>query len=535
MAGSLTRNPAYTSGLRSIWGGGVPNVHRFLAVLAFTVVSHGAVGQVSMSIQTNKPEVPVIRLPFSADQKVSTVRHLADGALLKSEVQGHVYRSAAGIERYDGVMPATPDHPDPTTMVYIIDRTKHSAVLLNLRSKTATVEHLPADATVIVKFLPLQQPRGQGQLVKPGDLVTKDLGKRTQGLITLVGKRVTGTIAAGSVGNDQPLSVITEVWVYPELKLEVNEIEHNPFSGERTFELSNIRGEEPDPALFEIPQSYAVKERAALPSSLPDLKPSPEQTEKQIPIALSSTDPSFKNSVAYALANENSHLTDAQTLAVDAVKSVEQETAAVALKGNKDDDYKQSVILTSYWDTLGWVYYRQGNQEKAEAYILAAWKLKPNPEYALHLGSIYEAQLRPKDAVTIYRMALSAKNSPIWQDDFQTRLDKLGEAHAEPIPMEVTTSLPSSVLPIAAGATETVVEILIAAAGPVVVAYPNGEPAHAESLTHAIQDADARFLPDNGPETILRRARITCAAEQASHCVLHFLTPGVTRPSMPPP
>src|SRR5271154_396929 len=191
-AGS-TRVGLYFSDL-DIWRFSVPNVHRFLAVLAFAVVSHVALGQVSMSIQMNKPEEPVIGLPFIADQRVSTVQHLANGMPLKSEIKGHVYRSAAGIERYDGVIASTPDRPDPVTLAYIIDRAKHSVVLLNLKLKTATVEHLPANATVSVKFLPLQQSRTQGQFIKPGDLVTTDLGKRTQGMMTLVGRRVSGTI-----------------------------------------------------------------------------------------------------------------------------------------------------------------------------------------------------------------------------------------------------------------------------------------------------------------------------------------------------
>lgn len=508
----------------------MPNVCRFLAVLAFSLafseVSHVALGQASMSIQTNKPEEPVVGLPFSADQSVSVVQHLANGMPLKSEIKGHVYRSAGGVERYDGVMRSIPEGSDPVTLAYIVDRAKHSVVLLNLKLKTATVEQLPANSTVSVKFLPLQQSRTQGQSVKPGDLVTTDLGKRTQGMMTLVGKRVSGTIAAGSVGNELPLIVRTDVWFDPQLKLKVNEVEQNPFSGERTFELSNIRGEEPDPALFEIPEGYTVKERPSMLSTRPSLTPTPEQREKQIPSALSSTDPSFKNSVAYALANNNSHLADAQILAEDAVGLVERKNSDTALNGNKDEDYKQSVTLSGYWDTLAWVYYRQGKQEKAEAYLLAAWKLNPNPEFALHLGSIYEAQSRPKDAVAIYRMALSGKNSPIWQDDFQTRLAKLGDAQAEKIPMEVTTSLPSFAPRPGPGDSEPLVEIIIATAALPAVTYLNGEPTYGASLTHAIQSAVAGFLPDGGPETILRRARVSCAAGRDSNCALHFLTPG---------
>jgi len=502
------------------------NVRRFLAGLSLAFVSHVVLGQASMSIQMNKPEAPVIGLPFSADQSVSMVQHLANGMELKSEIKGHVYRSAAGIERYDGVMPPTPDRPDPDTLAYIIDRAKRSVVLLNLKLKTATVEQLPENATVSVTFLPLQRSRTGGQFIKPGDLVNLDLGKRTQGMMTLVGKRVSGTIKTGSIGNDQPLVESTEVWFDPELKVKVNEVEQNPFSGERTFELSNIRGEEPDPALFAIPEGYTVKEKAAMPITLPPHPRTPEQSEQQIPSALSSTDPSFKNSVAYALANSNSHLTEAQTLAEDAVRLMEQQTAAIALKGNQDEDYQQSVILTSYWDTLGWVYYREGKQKRAEVYLLAAWKLKPNPEYALHLGSIYEAQHRPEDAAAIYRMALSGKNSPIWQDDFQTRLAKLGEANAEQVPMEVTTTLPSSLARLGPRDSEPLVEILITAAATPAVTYLNGEPTDGTSLTHAIQSAVAGFLPDGGPETILRRARVSCTTGQGSYCALHFLTPG---------
>jgi hypothetical protein len=203
------------------------------------------------------------------------VQHLADGTPLKSEIKGHVYRSAAGIIRYDGVMPATPDRPDPVTLVYIIDRAKHTAVLLNTKLKTASVEHIPADATVLIKYLPLQQSRTQNPFIKPGNSVTTDLGKRTQGMMTLVGKRFTGTIAAGRLGNDQPLSLTTDVWIDPQLKLKVDEVEQNPLSGERTFELSNIRGDEPDPALFEIPEGYTVKDRLPMPGTLPSFTPPP--------------------------------------------------------------------------------------------------------------------------------------------------------------------------------------------------------------------------------------------------------------------
>ena len=505
------------------------NIGPSLALLALLTTGH-AIGQLSTTIQMNKPEKPVVGLPFSADQSVRIVQHLANGMPLTHEIKGHIYRSADGLERYDGTIPSTdPAHPDPTTMIYILDRVKRTGVLLNSRLKTATVETLPTTATVSVSFLALQQPRVQNQLIRPENLVTTDLGKRTLDMMPLVGKRVTGTIPAGKIGNDQPLPVTTDVWFAPQLKLLVNEVEKNPLSGERTFELTNIRAEEPDPTLFDIPEAYTVKNRGPMPSVLPQmLKESaapgaPEKRTQQIEDALNDPDSRIKNSVAYALANNNDHLADAQTLAQQAVQIREQQTADIVAAGDTAKTFDQMSVLSSFWDTLGWVYYREGQQEKAEAYTRAAMELKPNPEYCSHLGRIYEAQLRPKDAATIYRMALSAKNSPAAQDFFQTRLARLGNTTPEPLPMEVTTLLPSLDLPLLPGDEEPLVDILLTHDSPPAVTFLRGNSELREPLTQAIQSALAKDLPDSGPEEILRRARISCTSGEAPACELHFL------------
>jgi hypothetical protein len=248
----------------------VRNVGQAFAVLAFAVVSYAAVGQASLTIQMNKPQTPVIGLPFSADLSVHMVQHLANGVALKFEVKGHVYRSAGGMERYDGTTVSTdPANPESNTLVYILDKVKHTAIFYNSKTMKATVQQLQDTSTVTVRFLPLQETRIQNRIIKPENVITTDLGKRTEGAMTLVGKRVTGTIPAGKVGNDQPLSVTGDVWVDPQLKLMVEEVEQDPLAGERTLALSNIHGEEPDPKLFEIPAGYTVHEMSAMPSGMP--------------------------------------------------------------------------------------------------------------------------------------------------------------------------------------------------------------------------------------------------------------------------
>jgi hypothetical protein len=41
--------------------------------------------------------------------------------------------------------------------------------------------------------------------------------------------------------------------------------------------------------------------------------------------------------------------------------------------------------LIAYWDTLGWVYFSEGNLDKAEKYVSAAWGLGHHGEVGDHL------------------------------------------------------------------------------------------------------------------------------------------------------
>jgi hypothetical protein len=217
-----------------------------------------------------KPEKPVTGFPYSADQTIRVEQVLANGTTLHHEIKGHIYRTSDGVERYDGVIPSTnPASPDPTTMVYIIDRTKHTSVLLNSKLKTATLDHQPADSTVTVNFLPLQQPQAGNRLPKLENSVTTDLGQRMQDGLNLIGKRLTGEIPAGKIGNDKPLPVTNEVWVAGELKIVVTQIEQNPITGQRTFELTNIIRTEPDPTLFQTPDGYTQKDAPPRPTPPP--------------------------------------------------------------------------------------------------------------------------------------------------------------------------------------------------------------------------------------------------------------------------
>jgi hypothetical protein len=75
------------------------------------------------------------------------------------------------------------------------------------------------------------------------------------------GTRTTRVIPAGREGNDQPITVVHENWISPELRITVMSINDDPRTGTSTMELTDIERGEPDAGLFQVPEGYTVKDR----------------------------------------------------------------------------------------------------------------------------------------------------------------------------------------------------------------------------------------------------------------------------------
>jgi len=73
------------------------------------------------------------------------------------------------------------------------------------------------------------------------------------------GRRTTTTWPEGSrLGNDRPVSVVTESWRSPELQTVLLRKTIDPRSGEHTERMTNLTRTEPDPALFQPPPDYSI-------------------------------------------------------------------------------------------------------------------------------------------------------------------------------------------------------------------------------------------------------------------------------------
>jgi len=93
-----------------------------------------------------------------------------------------------------------------------------------------------------------------------GNVNREDLGTQVVEGVVATGTRNTTTIPAGTIGNEQPILIVSEQWFSPELKVLVMTKHNDPRTGETTYRLTNIVQTEPARSLFEVPVDYTVKE-----------------------------------------------------------------------------------------------------------------------------------------------------------------------------------------------------------------------------------------------------------------------------------
>jgi hypothetical protein len=93
-------------------------------------------------------------------------------------------------------------------------------------------------------------------LVPAGKGETKSLGTRDFNGVKADGTQTTHTIAAGAIGNERPIHIVSERWFSPELQLVVYARTSDPRAGETIYRLENLQRGEPPAELFKVPDDY---------------------------------------------------------------------------------------------------------------------------------------------------------------------------------------------------------------------------------------------------------------------------------------
>ena len=120
-------------------------------------------------------------------------------------------------------------------------------------------------------------------------------------------------------------------------------------------------------------------------------------------------DPMSLNNAAYALADNRLNLDMARQYGEKALQILEEQA-----QGSESSDtvgLRTTFYLSMLWDTLGWVYFQQGDVKRAEPFVNAAWLLGEDRLVAEHLGEIYEKEGNKQQAAHAYEFALAA--SPV--------------------------------------------------------------------------------------------------------------------------
>lgn len=227
--------------------------------------------------------------PYSAEAVTESVQTLADGNRIVRKSSAKVYRDNDGRTRREQTLNAVGPFAtagDVPQLVFINDPVGGVNYSLDQRSRTARKmsprmwrggRRGPQSITAVEAPLPppagpnMERRRvmihkegpdvhfaaGAKSFSKP---VEEQLGKQNVEGVEAEGTRTTVTIAAGEIGNERPIEIVSERWYSPELQTVVMSKHSDPLVGETTYRLTNINRAEPGRALFEVPADYKIQE-----------------------------------------------------------------------------------------------------------------------------------------------------------------------------------------------------------------------------------------------------------------------------------
>ena len=240
--------------------------------------------------------------PYSAQAVTEMIQTLADGNRIVRRSNASVYRDSEGRTRREQSINhvgsfAASGEPQQTIFIndpvaevnYILDTKNRTARKMDLnmtgfsmarkkiaeakaRTEEKTTDAQHAEHSVQIARggtfemrVPGPGGIGFGPAMERTALESKNakkesLGKQNIEGVEAEGTRFTITIAAGEIGNEAPINIVTETWYSSELQTVVMSRHSDPRMGENTYRLTNINRSEPPHSLFELPSDYTVKE-----------------------------------------------------------------------------------------------------------------------------------------------------------------------------------------------------------------------------------------------------------------------------------
>jgi hypothetical protein len=250
--------------------------------------------------------------PYSAEATTEFAQTLGDGSKIFRKETVRIYRDGEGRTRreqldYFGAVKFVSIYDPVSQVSYLLDPSTRTAlksavrVVLPARVAAEHEEKVKAEMRARIEVAAQVGAAGRVALVAPadvpaqvaaegvrkrqvemvaaaggrgvlqpainGEMKEESLGQKViDGVTTADGKRVTTVLPAGSIGNQQPITVVSEQWFSPELEILVMTRHSDPRTGETTYTVSNVARGDPGAGLFDVPAGYAVREANFVPA-----------------------------------------------------------------------------------------------------------------------------------------------------------------------------------------------------------------------------------------------------------------------------
>jgi len=218
-------------------------------------IKKGVVAEVLESIY-----IPAITgAPFTAIVHTEWARYLADGGTFTLVNERPIARDSEGRifqERWT-LVPKNGKIASEKTTIQIGDPNAHTlynCFIFN-KPRNCTLDRFNETTTAIYKPAMAKSgplPHNEGYITH------EDLGKDSIEGIEVTCARDTITYNEGAIGNDRPESVKREFWYAQSLGINLRSEVSDPGFGKQTFTITDVNPSEPDPKLYELPESFVV-------------------------------------------------------------------------------------------------------------------------------------------------------------------------------------------------------------------------------------------------------------------------------------
>ena len=244
--------------------------------------------------------------PYSAEATTEFVQTLGDGNKITRKATVRIYRDGEGRTRReelatDGTVKLISIYDPVAHTTYVLDpatRTARKSAIRVMLPKmgTLTDEDKRKVEMIRTELEAGAQAGGRVALVAPGEVhaqaASEEMRKRHVETVVVAagrgvlqpavkgtdvkneeslgqkmidglladGKRVTTVLPVGSIGNQQPITVLSEQWFAPDLEILVMTRHSDPRTGETSYSLSNITRGEPAAGLFDVPPDYTIQD-----------------------------------------------------------------------------------------------------------------------------------------------------------------------------------------------------------------------------------------------------------------------------------